>query len=118
MSWTDSIGHRPTYYADDVVIGHAADTKLIVTHVGRLTDSRRLAIGRRLWALSHDGYCDAYDDATESERLRWTRTHMGRYEDVTLETDPIGFLTGYTTSTSGCGGYPAGTVHLMHVSEV
>lgn len=117
MSWTDSIGHRPAHYADGVVIGFNADHKLIVTGVGRLTDARRLAIGRRLWSLTNYS-CDKWDDAPESERLRWTRTHMGRYEDVTLELDAIGYLTGYTTSTSGCGGYPAGTVHLMHVSEV
>ena len=86
---------------------------LVVHGVARLTDKRRLAIGRYLviWA---DLPIGSWEDATDETRLRWTRTHMGTYPWVEVET--LG--TGYTTAQSCSGGYPAGSVMVRHIDRV
>lgn len=80
---------------------------LVVTGANPLTDRRRLAIGRAAYLFANPGTASLWDSTSEKERLRWTKTHMGRYGDVLVEyalVDGKGQYS-YTSRNSSGGGF-------------
>ena len=57
---------------------------VIVPNVKRLTDKKRLEIGRKVWEFSGKDVA-VWDKASDEEKLRWSNTHMGRYGTTELE---------------------------------
>lgn len=86
--------------------------RVIVPNVGRLTDKRRLEIGREAWKMS-GRTTEQWDAASEEERLRWTRSHMGRYDAVEVEV--ADGRVGWSTSTTSGTGYSLEDVRLLEL---
>ena len=77
-----------------------AGTKhIIVPNVERLTDKRRIAIGEELWRQSGRPM-DRWNEASEDAKLRFSQTHMGRYEDVEVKAsgDEVSWTSKTTSS--------------------
>lgn len=117
---TYSITPRFTHHYADTIIAHTPDNVWIIPNVKRLTDDKRLEIGRLIF--DHDGRDQVWDNAGDSERLRWTRTHMGRYGKVSYESyllsndDVPGDIKiqGDVTHDSGAmNGYPVENIHVI-----
>lgn len=117
---TYTITPRFTHNYADTIIAHTPDNVWIIPNIKRLTDTKRLAIGEAIW--SHNGKLAEWGNASMDMRLKWTRTHMGRYGKVSYESyllsndDVPGDIKirGDVTHESGAmNGYPIENIHVI-----
>ncbi len=81
-----------TFYNGVASDGTRVNLKYAIAYTGNLTDKKRLAMGRVMFVkyMTYLGVENAektWDEAPEVERLRWTKTRGGRYEDVSIVVD-------------------------------
>lgn len=113
---------RGEHEYEDVVIAFAQkpmgddgkfpdSVKVLVPNVKKLTDKKRLEIGRQVWEFSGKDV-EKWDQAPETERLRWSKTHMGRYGTTQVEVEN-GSVSWVTDSTVA-GNHSIENVKLIH----
>lgn len=90
---------------------HPETVTMLVPNVKKLTDKKRMEIGREVWEFSGKDV-KIWDDAPDSEKLRWSNTHMGRYGDTDVEVK--NGAVSWVTENSLSSNYPIENVKLLH----
>lgn len=80
---------------------HPESVTVLVPNVKRLTDKKRMEIGRQVWEFSGKDV-KTWDDTPDSEKLRWSNTHMGRYgdTDVKVKNGAVSWVTSRSVSSN------------------
>lgn len=106
-SWDRSISAVLNYRDEN------GDQKAIefVAPVGRLTDKKRIEIGRQLFAFSGQDP-QRYEDVADAEKLRWINQRVMRQENYSWKTDDDGTVS-YSHSRGGGSSHSRKDIKLL-----
>ena len=104
-AWPKAVSAQITYYDE------ANDLKTIelVAPLNRLTDAKRIEVGRQLWAFTGKDP-KRFEDVPDRDKLQWINQRIMRRSNFSWKTDEYGVSF---THDSGSGGRKPGTIKLV-----
>lgn len=108
-SWPKSVSAVLNYRDSD---GNPKSVELVAP-VGRLTDKKRIEIGRELWAFTGKDPA-RFEEVSEAQQLHWINQRIMRREDYSWKTNDDGTVS-YSHRMGSGGSYDGKDIKLLDI---